>query len=527
MHFRHTYHICAMLGLLLFFSCQKEKEKEESIPPYKRTQLSSQDLFRLQQIIPDLDKTPSIQYDDDMGYYIPFEEKGWSRTWSIDPVYIPSQSVDFSFKANRVDTPEFSGWIADDIQYIVLNDLRLPEVASDFEWGECQSTLKMTIALGKGVPYRKVTLSDLAIQFPSSFRAEAEGELYGSIPELEVTAEGAVVIFNLNSVFQPDRFTDTQGQLCLSLGTTFSAFVTVSPEDAIGPVTETPADLSFQCSLEFDRIDFSLCNLVFKSLPFPEETLEWDPVPVPSFLCGEGTAIRFLQPRLLLEFQTDLPFSPTIGVIACHGDKKATFELDSYGKYLYFAHSDHTYREGIYNKEVNALENLFAIPSPDGVLRPSIIFQPPVSVESAIIVPGKEYTMSATAQWMLPLAYTGTLDVATVSTPPYKLDGISLGAAANYPHRIRQVFGSYLPFDCRITPVFTMEGEAPVFLDEFTLSKENRGYTFSYQFTPTKDSWQATLHYILTPTVGWDEYFIKERYMDITDSVFSANLREE
>ena len=202
-----------------------------------------------------------------------------------------------------------------------------------------------------------------------------------------------------------------------------------------------------------------------------------------------------------------------------------SFELDGNGKNLYFAHSDHTYREGIYNQEVNALENLFSLPAPGGVLRPSLLFRPPVTAESAILVPGEEYTMCATAEWMLPLAYTGTLDVASASTPPYKLDGTSLGAAANYPHLVKQYFGSCLPFDCRITPVFTMEGEAPVYLDEFTLSKNSRGYEFSYRFIPTKDPWRATLHFILTPTVGWDEFFIQERFMDITDSRFSANLK--
>jgi hypothetical protein len=29
-------------------------------------------------------------------------------------------------------------------------------------------------------------------------------------------------------------------------------------------------------------------------------------------------------------------------------------------------------------------------------------------------------------------------------------------------------------FDCRITPVFTMEGEAPVFLDDIVLTKADR-----------------------------------------------------
>lgn len=525
MHFRPSFYTGVLLCLSLCLSC--DRKKVDPVPPYKFTQISEQDIIYLDQIIPELGRTSSILYDTDMGYYFHLDQKEWSQSWSLDPVYIPSQSCDFSFKAHRVDSPEFEGWIAEDIQYVLLEDVRLPENVSRLEWGQCESVVKLTLSLGEDFPYRKATLTDVAIHFPSSFRAEADGELYGSIPELEVTAEGTLVTFRLNSVFEPDEFMDSAGRRCYSLATNVSAYVTVSPEDAIGPAPETPAEMKIQGLLEFERIDFTQVSVLFESLSFSPETVTWDPLPLPSFLTGKGTDLRFLQPRLLMEYQSDLMFAPTIGITACHGDKQASFELDGNGKYLYFAHSDHTYREGIYNKEVNALENLFGIPSPDGVLRPSIIFQPPVSVESAIVEPGKEYTMHATAEWMVPLAYTGTLDVATVSTTPYKLDGATLGAAANYPHRIRQFFGSYLPFDCRVTPVFTMEGEAPVYLDEFTLSKGSRGHELSYLFTPAKYPWRATLHFILTPTVGWDEYFIKERYMDITDSRFSANLTED
>ena len=525
MHFRTSFYTGVLLCLSLCFSC--DRKKEDPVPPYKFTQISEKDVIYLDQIFPELDRTSSILYDTDMGYYFHLDQKEWSRSWSLGPVYIPSQSCDFSFKARRVDIPEFEGWYADDLQYVLLEDVRLPENVSRLEWGQCQSVVKLTLSLDEHFPYRKATLTDVAIHFPSSFRSEADGEMYESIPELEVTAEGTVVTFQLHSVFEPDEFVDATGRRCYSFETTVSAYVNVSPEDAIGPVPETPAEMKIQGLLEFERIDFTQVSVDFESLSLSPETVTWDPVPVPSFLSGEGTNVRFLQPRLLLEYHSDLPFAPTIGITACHGDKKASFELDGTGKNLYFAHSDHTYREGINNQEVNELENLFGIPSPDGVLRPSIIFRPPVSVKSAILVPEKEYTMHATAEWMLPLAYTGTLDVATVSTPPYKLDGITLGAAANYTHRIRQFFGSYLPFDCRVTPVFTMEGEAPVYLDEFTLGKDSRGHEFSYRFIPAKDDWRATLHFILTPTVGWDEYFIKERFMDITDSRFSANLEED
>lgn len=523
MAFGPKHYICAILCLSLCISCHEEKE--EPLPPVKTTSLGSEDLLYIDQLFPELKSSPSILYDEVMGYYIPFGEKEWSRSWSVGPAYIPAQSSSFPVTASWISDEGFTGWIADDTRYVVLEDVRLPETASNLVWGNCRSVFKMTISLGDGVPYRKVTLSDLAIRFPDSFRAQAEGELYGSIPELEVTAEGAVVTFDLNSVFQPDQFVDAKGRLCYSLKTTVSALVTALPEDAVG--SGTPAEISFQCSLEFDRIDFTECSLDFHDLSFPVDKIEWDAVPPPSFLCGEGTDITFTQPYILFAYRNDFPLNLShVEAVACSGDGKAAFSAEGENlRYMFMGTWDAVYRDDIVNKDVPALGNLFKSPFPGGMLQPSLLLQP-VADPSGVVVPGQEYRMSVKADLKLPLIVDGDIHVDGCPTPPVKMEGASLGAVAGYPQKFEQLLGSSLPFDCRITPVFTMDGEEPVFLDDFVLDKNNRLVEISFRFTPAKDDWTATIHYIVTPVRGWNERLDKYARLSTDKTYFTANLRE-
>ena len=523
MGLRPKYYIFALLCLWFCTACHEEKE--DPLPPVKRTILSSEDLFYLNQLFPELESSPSIQYDETMGYYIPFGEKEWSRSWSVGPAYIPAQSSSFPVTASWISDEGFTGWIADDTQYVVLEDVRLPETASNLVWGNCRSVFKMTISLGDGVPYRKVTITDLAIRFPDSFRAHAEGELYGSIPELEVTAGGTVVTFDLNSVFQPDQFVDAKGRLCYSLETTVSAFVTALPEDALG--AEHPSEISFQCSFDFDQIDFTQCNLEFHDLDFPTDIIGWDAVPLPSFLSGEKTDITFTQPYILFEYRNDFPLNLShVEAVACFGDRKAAFSAEGENlRYMFMGTWDAVYRDDIVNEEVPALGKLFKSPFPEGMLQPSLLLQP-ASDSSGVVVPGHEYRMSVKADLKLPLIVDGEIHVDGYPTPPVKMEGLSLGAVAGYPQRFEQTLGSSLPFDCRITPVFTMEGEEPVFLDEFVMDKGNRLVDFTLKFTPVKDNWSATLHYIVTPIRGWNERLDKYARLSTDKTYFTANLRE-
>ena len=89
------------------------------------------------------------------------------------------------------------------------------------------------------------------------------------------------------------------------------------------------------------------------------------------------------------------------------------------------------------------------------------------------------------------------------------------------------ILGSGLPIDSQVTPVFTMDGEAPIYLEEFLLDKFNRTGELSFVFIPKKEDWNATLHFIVTPLRGWNEPIFKDYRMDVMKFLFSANLPEE
>ena len=139
----------------------------------------------------------------------------------------------------------------------------------------------------------------------------------------------------------------------------------------------------------------------------------------------------------------------------------------------------------------------------------------------------EEYRMQLKGSWMIPLAFTGEIQAEGAPTVPVTLDGASLGAPGNATHRIRQnLENKYLPFDCRITPVLTMNGKQPVYLDSFILKSEEQ-VEYSYDFRPSEDNWKATFHYLVSPARGRDEFFSKDHgYLRIWYTKFTANLDE-
>jgi hypothetical protein len=520
--------IGALVCLSLFLSCQ---EKGETVLPFKMVSVADDQFYPVEQFFPELATSPSIQYDEEMGYYIPFGEKEWSRSMSVDPVSIPAQSCSFDFDALRFEADDFSGWVIENTTREVL----LQGIPENLDWGECPSVFKMTISLGEDAPYRKVTLSDLIVTFPPSFTAHAQGAGY-SIPKLEVTPEGAVVSFDLAAIGLSDLLVNRDGELCCSLPTRFFALVSLSPEEAVGPV---PDRLSFHCTFQFDRIDFTECHMFFPDLFFPADELVWDAVPLPSFLCGEGSDVTLTHFRVLFDYRNNFPPGETYGIVtrvnavARSGEREAAFSAEGEAiNYMFMAQMLSNYHEGYFNQDIPALGELIRSPFPGGAVQPSLELQP-VWEKSGYVVPGTEYQVSAQVDLKLPLAFTGQLHVDSFQTPPLVMEGSRLKAPAHSTHRIEQKIGSNLPFDCRVTPVFTMEGKPPVFLEEFILDKDAykysedfNGYSLSYVFTPEKDDWKATLYYIVTPTQGTGEVFFRSyNGLVIVKSFFSSNVR--
>ena len=517
MHFRTAFYTGVLLCLSLCFSC---KEKEDPVPPYKDTVYPAQDLLSLSQMLPELEEFPSIQFSEEMGYYIPLGTKEWSRTLAVDPVSIPAQSCSFGTDAIRYEADDFSGWEVGDTWDIVLED-----IPDHLSWGQCPSTFRMTLSLGDNAPYRKVTVSDMIITFPSGFTAHAEGADY-FLPDLEVTTEGTVVTFQLDALGFSERLTEKDGKRCLSVPTGVFALVTARPEDAVGPGAEMPATLSFRSSFEFDRIDFTYGDLAFPDLSFPPVELDWNPVRLPSFLCGEGTDVDLTHFRILLEYRNDIPMVSRVDAVASSGDRKADFSAEgSHINYMFLAYLASNHHEGYINEHVPALGTLIGSPFPGGAVQPSLLLQP-VYGKSGYVVPGQEYSLQAKAEMVLPLAFDGPVDIGSFTTSSVLMAGPALGGCAHYKQRFELTLGSGLPLDCRVTPVFTMEGEAPRYLDEFILDKYNRSAEISLVFIPTKDDWAASIHFVVTPLRGWNEPIFKDYRMGVMKFLFSANLPE-
>ena len=534
-HMRRSipYFVIVLLSLSAAFSCRKpdpenneeqEQKQETPLPPTTTTAIAFADTLSLIQLLPELETSPVIRYDLEMGYYIPLGERTWNQSFSIDPVYIPSQSHSFPVKAVPYETYVRSGWLAEVLQYVILKDVRLPEPDCELYRGLCQSVVRLNISLGENAPYRKVTLSDIQVRFPGWLRASPSE---GSIPNLTVTEEGATLSFDVTTIDGPFEFVDKEGRRCYSAETTFHAFITASPEDAVDGIAEAPSEIALACTFEFDRIDFTTCELEFRTVSFPKDTVRWDAVPLPSFLSGEEADICLPESRILIDFKNGFPLNSShLEADAFFGDRKTPFSLGNSTKYMLMRRLDAIYRPDTRNMDVEKLGDLFHGPFAGGLLQPAFSFQP-VSEQAGWIDPGREYEMSVKADWALPLAFTGRLDAEGVPTKSISLDGDALDAPANSSHEIRQEVSSSLPFDCLVTPVFTMEGEDPVILDGFILKRYDYGRDHAIVFTPSKDHWKATLHYIVTPTEGGNEFLRKDGCLIVRETRFTANLNEE
>ena len=266
-------------------------------------------------------------------------------------------------------------------------------------------------------------------------------------------------------------------------------------------------------------------NLSYTDTPIDFQTLTWDSVPLPSFLCGDNAGVTLTNPGVFIENRNDFPVYASVDAIVFNGKGKAEFVLSDNGTSLYLAQEDAIDRDPVRNREVQALGPLFRAPFADGeLLLPSLSVRPNTLDEEAF-TRKEEYRLQLTASWMIPLAFAGDIQVEGAPTLPVTLDGASLGAPGNHRHRIKQnLENKYLPFDCRITPVFTMEGKQPVYLDSFILKNEEQ-VEYSYEFCPSEDHWKATFHYLVSPARGRDEFFSKDHgYLRIWYTKFTANL---
>ena len=309
--------------------------------------------------------------------------------------------------------------------------------------------------------------------------------------------------------------------------------VAISYDESYGlarlyPELETSPFIKYDANKGYYLIsEEKLWNLSYTDISTDFQTLTWDSVPLPSFLCGGNTGITLTNPGLFIENRNDFPVYAYVDAILSNDKGKAEFILSENGTTFYLAREDAIDRDPVQNREIKAIGPLFRAPFSDGkLLLPSLSVRPN-TLDMDAFTRQEEYRMQLKGSWMIPLAFTGEIRAEGAPTVPVTLDGASLGAPGNATHRIRQnLENKYLPFDCRITPVLTMNGKQPVYLDSFILKREEQ-VEYSYEFSPSEDNWKASFHYLVSPARGRDEFFSKDHgYLRIWYTKFTANLDE-
>lgn len=528
--FPYTFLILLAWGL---FSCERQdiaektEETDETdtpvvIPPQRVEIISFQQELSLVQLIPELESNPHIQEENGQ-FFIPLGTQSWSMDYTIDPIYLPAQTSDPVFLTAEQSTPGVGAWKLNTSGVFVLN-LILPEGCTKLHDADCQSTFRLHLALDETTPYRKLILSKISIQFPSWLHATP---VEGSIPAMELTKEGKDIEFKLTSLYDPVGFVGEDGQHYLSAQIGFSASVAAAAGYALDPSANPPASIRLACFFESGRIDLPSCGLRLSNLIFPKEEQKGDPVPCPSFLSGEGSDIVLNDPRILIHYVQELPFYAYFEGSFPNLQDNPTFILSSSGNYLLMPRLDGWYRQGINNMDVPAMLDLFRAPGTEGKLIPYMSFRTVATAEAGFYSSGKEYGMDVEAEWYIPLSYTGRLAGVSGQTETLHLDGDELNAPGTGTHEIGLTLMSTFPFHCVVTPVFTLDGQDPVYLEDIIVKGWSGGPWFHHAFSPGKDHWRASLYFIVTPTDGLGIQFSRSHSLVLKDTRMTINLKEK
>lgn len=505
------------VAVSILLSCQKQKT-----PPPTRTEVLpyAADLSLLD-FLPELAASSSIRYYERLGYCLWLGQQSGTTVVSVDKAFIPAQDFPFSVSVPPIAPSSTQFAPLNIARTFVLKGVSLPggDACDHLDFSSCPSHIKVKIALGKDSPYSKVTLTDFFLYFRTGISAECSTG-YGHY--LEVTQEGVELTYDITTISSPVQSFDEQGRRCFHERAVIQANVSVSPEDAVGSAPgDSPVDFEFTFS--FEELKLHSMNLVYKEpLVFPARTVKGGPVSLPSFLTTEGTDVSLPQPEIQVAIESDFAnYAIPVVCTASTGFGQTQFTLPSGWEYRLRPHFDDP---SIYDKEVPALDTLMHFPVPDQALMPSVTFQP-VAKGEVHFISGQSYSLSFTYNWLVPLAFTGHLAVEGIKTPPLELTGSRKKAPGNSRHQIRQALISTLPFDCHIQPVFTMEGESPVLLDDFVVKAHgSQQRLFSYRFIPSSNDWKATLQYIVTPTEGHNSYFLKEGCLIVSDTELTLNM---
>lgn len=515
--------VIALAGIL---SCERpeqpaEPEKPVEVPPQREVYLPFQQELFLTQLFPELASNPNIQEHNDQ-LFISLGTQSWNESFKVGEVFIPAQTSEpvlllAEKAANKVRT-----WRLRSTGVLVLNQ-HVPEGFESIKQAECHATFRLHLSLDEASPYEKVTLSLFSVNFPSWLDVEPVGD--SDIPAIELTKEGSDVEFNLTYIYDTMHYEGMDGERYISAETTFSGTVTAAAEDARDPSATPPATLRIKCTLETDRIDFDQCFVSFSSFDFPWKALNGEPFPLPSFLSRVGSDLFFDGAEIYIRYQNNIPQSH-LQMSFPDVPNNPTFQVSYPTNYALLPKHDGWDRPGYEEKTVSALQDIFRKPQ-DGTLTPRMNVRPVIEGPTMLVTPGKEYNMALEAEWRLPLAFTGKMTGFSGRTETIFMDGDELDAPGNGTHAIGMTMMSLFPFDCIVTPVFTLEGNDPVFLDDFILRGYYGGPWYEYTFTPGKDHWKASLYFIITPSKILSTPFYKTQSLLLKDTRFTANLKNE
>ena len=512
-----------------FLSCERPKqpsepeepEKPVELPPQRNVAIPFEQELPLTQFIPELASNPNIQEENEQ-YFISLGSQTWNQSFKAGEVFIPAQTSEPVFLLAEQVTNKVRTWRLRSTGILVLNQ-QVPEGFESIEYGKCQATLRLHFALDEASPYDLVTLSLLRVEFPSWLDAEpVEGE---DIAPIEISKEGSDIEFNLTYLYGTRHYEGQDGECYITAETNFSATITAAAENALDPTAAPPASLRVKCTLDTDRIDFEQCSLSVSSIDFPWNEMKGEPFTLPSFLSGAGTDLFFNGTEIYVHYQNTIPQTYLRLSFPDVADNPA-YGLVYPANYALLPEHDGWDRRGYDEKIYSALKEIFRKPK-DGILTPRMNVRAVIDGSTMEVTPGKEYSMSLETEWRVPLLFSGKLTNISERTETIYLDGDELDAPGAGTHEIGMTLMSHLPFDCIITPVFTLEGNDPVSLDDFILKGYDIGPWFHYAFSPGKDHWKASLYFIITPSKILNTQFGLNQSLILKDTQFTANLKKD
>ena len=468
----------------------------------------------------------------------------WEHQFDYDPTqaWIPAWNAERKAAFSRCNDTE-----TDELQFESVGEaqLRFPNVHLPDGTTACYSasatgSARIHLSYNEDFPLDRITLIYFEVQTsfglayeinsPEFSVSDGSGGNVVSLPEvignLELTRSGLdidVNILGFTPIDDPEgglRLENKDGRLDFVSELKYVFLVRIDQDNL--PAGMKPEDLpplTLSAGFDVSKVEFPEMNVGMDVSGIPAsvtrtgELEDW-----PAFLTAEGASLCFTQPYVRFNFSPSFQFYMSWDFEAftdCGRTKKRLFVNEYYEQ---DRGGDITDTDPY---DQYGFDQLFRTPFPKEV---GFTCTPTVA-ENFFWHQGQELKMSFSAEWFLPLTFSGHFAGTPVRMAPIHLSGRTLHAGAGRDHKLYMDVLNELPFSCEVVPEISYDGGDPVqLLDRRFVLDSFKNQTLEFFLHPEKEDWTADVTVVVKPLEAQVPFGVGHE-LRLREITFTANFR--